>query len=189
MALLETVILFAIVLVAIGVVLYVVIVYNSLVRLRKDIDRTWANIDVILKQRNDELTKLLNTVKGYMKYEKDLLNQLTKLRTDFLKAKSIPDKARVSNQLTAALRTLFAVAENYPNLKANESFLQLQSRISGLENELADRRELYNNSVTEFNIRINQIPDKFVAGMLGYNTPQQLFKVSEAEKADIKIKF
>jgi len=189
MALFELILGLVLLLVGIGVLVYFVIVFNGLIRLRRNIDKAWANIDVILKQRSSELPKLIDTVKSYMKYEKNLLNQLTKLRTDFLKAKTLQEKARISNQISEALKTLFAVAENYPNLKTNESFLQLQSRITGLENELADRREFYNDSVTEYNIRIQSIPDRFVASMLKY-APQELFKdITPRERADVKIKF
>ena len=140
---------------------YFISVYNSLIRLKNDIQKSWANIDVLLKQRTDELPKLIESVKGYMKHEKGLLTELTKARTDFLKATTMSSKAKADNVISGALKSIFAVAENYPNLKANENFIQLQSRISGLENELADRREFYNDSVNNFNIRIESFPDMF----------------------------
>src|SRR5512137_613899 len=127
-------------------------IYNSLVRLRNDIKKSWANIDVLLKQRTDELPKLIASVKGYMKHEKGLLENITKARTAFLSATTMDAKAKADSVISGALKSLFAVAENYPNLKANENFIQLQQRISGLENEIADRREFYNDSVNTFNI-------------------------------------
>jgi len=150
----------AVVVVLVGVILvgYFVSIYNSLVRLKHNIEKAWSNIDVLLKQRHDELTKLLETVKGYMAYEKDVLTQVTKARTDFLNAGTVGEKAKADGMMTAALKTLFAVAENYPDLKANESFLQFQNRISGIEGQISDRREFYNDSVNIFNIRIEQIP-------------------------------
>jgi LemA protein len=178
----------AIALVVIGVVAYFVSIYNGLIRLRRNIDKSWANIDVILKQRHDELPKLIETCKGYMKYEKTVLNSLTELRSRWMSAKTMSEKARISDAISGALKSLFAVAENYPTLKANENFLQLQSRISGLENELADRREFYNDSVTSYNIRIKSIPDVFVANMLKYQ-PMELFKATEEERKDVEIKF
>jgi len=177
-----------VVLVVIGVLAFFIGVYNTLVRLKNDIKKSFANIDVLLKQRSDELPKLIASVKGYMKHEKSTLAELTKARTDFLKAKTLAQKARADDIISGALKTIFAVAENYPNLKANENFIQLQGRISGIENELADRREFYNDSVNTYNIRIQSIPDVFIARMLAY-TPEQLFKAAESDKKDVKVEF
>ncbi len=182
------IIIFVIVLVVIGILGFFIAVYNSLVTLKNNIKKAWANIDVLLKQRYDELPKLIDSVKGYMNHEKSTLETLTKARTAFMKAKTMSQKAAADNMMTGTLKTLFAVAENYPQLKANESFLQLQSRISGIENELADRREFYNDSVNTYNIKIQSIPDMFFANMLGYKQ-EEMFKVSEAEKKDVEVKF
>jgi LemA protein len=167
---------------------YVISVYNSLVRLKNNIEKAWSNIDVMLKQRHDELTKLLDTVKGYMKYEERVLKEVTAARTAFLNAETVADKARADNIMAGALKSLFAVAENYPDLKANQNFIQLQGRISGLEDQIADRREFYNDSVNVYNIRIEQIPDMFVARMLGY-VRKDLFKVAESDRQDVEMKF
>jgi LemA protein len=167
---------------------YAVSVYNGLVRLKNNIEKAWSNIDVLLKQRHDELSKLLETVKGYMKYEERVLKEVTEARTAFMNAQSVPDKARADGLMAGALKSLFAVAENYPDLKANQSFVSLQGRISALESQIADRREFYNDSVNTFNIRIEQIPDLFVARMLGYRR-RDLFEVAEADKADIQVSF
>ncbi len=175
-------------LLVIAVLGYFIIVYNSLIRLKNNIKKAWANIDVMLKQRAEELPKLIDSVKGYMKHEKSTLEELTKARTAFLSAKTMAQKAKADNVISGALKTIFAVAENYPNLKANENFIQLQNRISSLENELADRREFYNDSVNNYNIRIATIPDVFFARMLKY-TSEEMFKASEAEKKDVKVKF
>jgi LemA protein len=172
----------------IGLIFFIVSVFNNLIRLKNDIKKAWANIDVLLKQRYDELPKLIASVKGYMKHEKGVLTDLTKARTAFMKAKTLPQKAKADSQITAALKTIFAVAENYPNLKANENFMQLQGRISGIENELADRREFYNDSVNTYNIRIQSFPDMVVAGWMKYQ-PEEMFKAAEAEKKDVKIEF
>ena len=128
-------------------------VYNGFVILKNNITKSWANIDVLLKQRSDELPKLINSVKGYIKHEKQTLSELAKARTVFLKAKTMGDKAAADNRISSALKSIFAVAESYPNLKASKNFKQLQDRISGLENELADRREFYNDSVNTYNIK------------------------------------
>ncbi len=163
-------------------------IYNSLVRLKNNIQKAWSNIDVLLKQRHDELTKLLSTVKGYMKHEENVLTKVTEARTAFMNAQSVGDKAKADNMMTSTLKTLFAVAENYPELKADRSFAQFQERISNIENQIADRREFYNDSVNTFNIRIEQIPDVFIARMLGY-TRKELFKADEADRQDVKIEF
>jgi len=185
---LELIIMVVLGLVALVIVFYVVSVFNGLVRLKNNIKKSLSNIEVLLKQRIDELPKLIESVKGYMKHERGTLTELTKARTEFMNAKTLPEKAKADGVISGALKTIFAVAENYPNLKANENFIQLQTRISGIENELADRREFYNDSVNTYNIRIQSIPDRFVAGMLGY-TPEELFKATEAEKRDVEVKF
>ncbi|HCM41848.1 MAG TPA: LemA family protein [Candidatus Omnitrophica bacterium] len=171
-----------------GVVGYFVGVYNGLVQVRHNVDKAWANIDVLLKQRHDELPKLIDTCKGYMKHEQALLENITKARTSFLNASSIEDKTNAENALNKSLKTLFAVSENYPDLKANQNFLQLQGRVSGLENEIADRREFFNESVTIFNVRIQQIPDLFIANMLAYKI-RPLLEISKEETQDVKIQF
>ena len=185
---LELIIMVVLGLVVLAIIVYIVSVFNGLVRLKNNIKKSLANIEVLLKQRADELPKLIETVKGYMKHERSTLTELTKARTDFLNATTIQEKAKSDGIISGALKTLFAVAENYPNLKANETFLQLQGRISGIENELADRREFYNDSVNTYNIRIQSIPDTIVARMLGYQN-EDLFKATEAEKKDVEVKF
>jgi len=174
--------------VVVGIFLYFVNIYNSLVRLSRDIEKNWSNIDVLLKQRHDEINKLVKVCEGYMKYERETLEKITRLRTDYLSAGTVEEKERIDGAITGALKTIFAIAENYPDLKANNNFIQLQTRISELENSIADRRELYNDSVNIYNIRIHQIPEMFVAGMLGYRD-KPLFKVSEEERKDVDIKF
>ena len=163
-------------------------IYNSLVKLKNDIKKSWANINVLLKQRSDELPKLIASVKGYMKHEKGVLENVTKARTSFMNAKTMDEKAAANDVLSGALKSLFAVAENYPKLKANENFMQLQGRISGLENEIADRREFYNDSVNTYNIRIHSFPDMFIANMMGLKD-QEMFKVSAADTKDVKVEF
>src|SRR6266487_5742225 len=177
-----------VILVVVGVVAYFVTIYNSLVRLRNDIDKAWANIDVLLKQRHDELPKLIETCRGYMQFEQKTLQLVVEARNAYQKAGSVPEKAQADNLLSGALKTLFAVAENYPDLKANNNFMQLQNRITELENQIADRREFYNDSVNTFNIRIQQMPDTFVASFMKL-TPRTMLKVDEADKADVPISF
>ena len=176
----------AVILVAMALAGYAVIIFNSLVRLKNNIRKSWANIDDLLKQRNDELPNLVNAVKGYMKHEKKVLVELTKARASILNAQTLPQKARADGAITKALKTLFAVSENYPVLRANENFMQLQGRISGLENEIADRREFYNDGVTNYNTRIQSFPDIMIAKMLSYSE-EALFKATEQEKKTVNI--
>ena len=173
---------------AVGVVIYLVTLYNSLVALKNDIDKAWANIDVLLKQRHDELTKLLDTTKGYMNFERDTLTKITQARSQYQQATTFDQKAQADQSMTSALRGFFAVAENYPDLKANANFMALEQRISQLENQIADRREFYNDCANTFNIRIQQVPDTFVANFMQL-TPRTMLKVDEADKADVKMSF
>jgi len=185
---LELIITVIIALVVIAIIAYLVAVFNGLIRVKNNIKKSWGNIDVLLKQRSDELPKLINSVKGYMKHERGVLNEITKARTELLKAKTLTEKAKADGIISGALKTLFAVAENYPKLRASENFMQLQNRISGIENELADRREFYNDSVNTYNIRIQSIPDVLVARMMSYR-PEEMFKAAEEEKRDVEVKF
>jgi LemA protein len=176
-----------VILFVVGIVIYFITIYNSLVRLRNDMDKAWANIDVLLKQRHDELPKLIETCKGYMQYEQKTFQLITEARTAFMRASSVTEKAQADNLITGALKSLFAVSENYPDLKANNSFMQLQKRISELEERIADRREFFNDDVNTFNIRIQQLPDVFVAKMLNLQR-RELFKVSEEDRRDVEVK-
>ncbi len=171
-----------------GLVSFAVSIFNGLVRLKNDVKKSWSNIDVLLKQRSDELPKLIESVKGYMKHEREVLTTLTEARTKFLNAKTMKERAEADSTISGALKTIFAVSENYPNLKANENFIQLQNRISGIENEIADRREFYNDSVNTYNIRIQSVPDTFVAKLLNYK-PEEMFKAAEEDKGDVEVEF
>lgn len=170
-----------------GVLIYAVIIYNDLVRLRNDNDRAWANIDVLLKQRHDEIPNLVETVKGYMQHEQQTLLAVTQARAAALSAATVGQKAQADLLVAGALRGLFAVAEHYPQLRANENFLKLQNRISELEERIADRREFFNDDVNTYNTRIRQIPDVFLAGLMNLQ-PREMFKVSAEERRLIEVK-
>jgi LemA protein len=172
----------------VGVFVYGVILYNGLVRLRNDNDRAWANIDVLLKQRHDEIPNLVETVKGYMQHEQQTLTAVTQARAASMNAASITQKAQADLQMTGALRGLFAVAESYPQLKANDNFLKLQSRISELEDRIADRREFFNDDVNTYNTRIGQIPEVFLASYMSLK-PRPMFKVSDEDREQVQVKF
>ena len=163
-------------------------VYNSLVRLRNEVKNSWAQIDVQLKRRTDLIPNLIETVKGYMKHEKDVLESITKARADLMKSDSIKDKAKASNQLSDTLRTLFAVSENYPELKANQNFMMLQEEISGTENKIAYARQHYNDTVMFYNTKREVFPSNIVAGMFKFNQ-EDLFSAPESEKEPVKVKF
>jgi LemA protein len=178
--------LLALLFVVIGLSIYAAMIFNGLITLKNDIAKAWANIDILLKQRHDELPNLVEVCKGYMNYERDTFEKVTQARTLYQQAISVGQKAEADRSTTTAVRGLFAVAENYPLLKANENFLKLQSRITELESEIADRREYYNDSVNTFNIRIQEIPDTFVAAFMNLKL-QPMFKVEEAERAPVGI--
>jgi LemA protein len=171
-----------------GTVGYGLSIYNGLVALRNALARCWANIDVLLKQRHDELPKLVKTCEGYMQHERAVFDRLSEARGALLKARSVAERADAENALTRTLGQLFAVAEAYPDLKANQSFLQLQGRISELENQIADRREFYNDTVATFNTRLQQVPDKFVADAFGFQIAE-LFHATDRDREDVDIKF
>jgi LemA protein len=172
------------------VLVYGVTIYNSLVQIKHNVTKAWANIDVLLKQRHDELPKLVETCKQYMKFEQDTLTQVIEARSKVFtarEAQNVPALGMAETGLRAALGSLFALAESYPDLKANQTFQQLQTRISTLENAIADRREFYNESVNVNNVRIEQFPDVIVARLLNFKEAQ-LLEFSEEEKKDVDVK-
>jgi LemA protein len=174
--------------VILGMMVYAAELYNTLVRLSNNIDKAWSNIDVILKQRHDELPKLVQVCNSYMTHERETLERVTNARSAYSRSTSVDEKAKAENQLTRALGQLFAVAERYPDLKANQEFLNVQQRISTLENTIADRREFYNDSVNLYNIRIEQIPAVWVAQQVGYRA-RPLLAVAQSDRQDVDLAF
>lgn len=172
------------------VVIYIIVIYNNLVTLKHSVAKAWANIDVLLKQRHDELPKLVEVCKQYMKHERETLESVMRARSAVATAReqsNVPALGPAETQLRSGLDHLFALAEAYPDLKANEHFQHLQHRISGLENAIADRREFYNESVNINNIRIEQFPDTIIASIFNFG-PKPLLVFSDAEKADVNLK-
>jgi LemA protein len=167
---------------------YAVGVYNMLVRLSNNIDKAWSNIDVILKQRHDELPKLVEVCNSYMAHERETLEAVMKARNAYGAGRNINEKAQAENQIAGALGHLFAVAEQYPDLKANQQFLAIQQRISALESTIADRREFYNESVNVYNIAIEQIPAVWVAQQTGYRS-RPLLTVASSDRTDPALAF
>lgn len=170
-------------------VVYIVTIYNGLVTLKHNVSKAWANIDVLLKQRHDELPKLVETCKQYMKYEQETLEKVMKARSSVAAAQqqgNIPALGQAEGALRLGLGGLFAVAEAYPDLKADETFQHLQARITGLENAIADRREFYNESVNVNNVRIEQFPDVIIARMFNFKA-HSLLEFADEEKTDVKL--
>jgi LemA protein len=168
---------------------YLIISYNSLISVKNSVSKAWANIDVLLKQRHDELPKLVDTCKQYMKYEQETLEKVIQARSRVSEARESQNVAALGTAesvLRSGLGQLFALAESYPELKANEQFLHLQSRISGLENAIADRREFYNDSVNINNVRIAQFPDLILARLFNFKS-FDLLKFAAEELTDIDI--
>ena len=171
-------------------VIYAIMLFNGLVSLKNTVAKAWANIDVLLKQRHDELPKLVETCKQYMNYERDTLEKVMQARAGVQQARESGDVAALGPaeaQLRSMIGKLYAVAEAYPQLKANESFQQLQARITGLENGIADRRELYNDSVNLYNTRIQQFPELILARRFGFKEAK-LLEFSADEKKDVDVK-
>ncbi len=171
------------------ILIYFIITYNSLVSIKNNVEKAWANIDVLLKQRNDELPKLIDTCKSYMAHESQTLEKVISARMGVDAARETHDVAGLSkaeSALTQSLGGLYAVAENYPDLKADQTFINLQQRITGLENQIADRREFYNDSVNNNNVRIEQFPDLIVAGLFSFEQ-KPLLKFASAELKDVDV--
>jgi LemA protein len=174
---------------SLALIVYLVGIYNGLVSLRENVKVAWANIDVLLKQRHDELPKLVDACKRYMQFEQETLEKVMRARASVSLASSTGNVAAVGaaeQQLRAGVGRLFAVAENYPQLKTDETFKQLQGRIIALEESIADRRELYNDQVNLNNIRVNVFPDAVIARRYGF-LPAQLLEFSSEEKRDVNV--
>jgi len=162
--------------------------YNTLVQLRVRCDSAWSDIDVQLKRRHDLIPNLVETVKGYAAHEKGTFENIAKFRSMAMQASAPADKAVAENQLTGALKSLFAVAENYPELKANEEFMQLQNSLSQTEDTIQNARRYYNAVVRDLNTKIQVFPTNILAGMFGFQV-RQFFEVAEADKEPVAVKF
>ena len=165
-------------------------IYNALMAIKENVNKAWANIDVILKQRYDEIPQLIKICEQYVQFEQGMIDRMMDAREKMVQGRSVEAKAEASSDLTAGIKGLLAVGEAYPDLKSNANFMQIQTRLSRLEETLADRREFYNDSVNVLNTRIQQIPDVFFARMMGVER-RQMFEVHESEKKlpDLNINF
>lgn len=183
-----TVILILSALVLAGLAVYLVLIYNGFVQMKNDVDKAWSNIDVLLKQRFDEIPKLVSVCEGYMQHEQKTLEAVVQARSLVSGARSDKERMQGQNMLTETLRSLFAVAESYPELKADALFRQLAGRISQIEDQIADRRELYNETVNLYNVRLEQFPDIVVARGFGF-TGRTLWRIDPAHRRDVEVRF
>jgi len=168
-------------------ILIIIGLFNAIIRLKNKVENAWSQIDVQLKRRFDLIPNLVDTVKGYMKHEKEVLTEITKARSNLMKG-SLEKRAEASNQITGALKSLFAVAENYPQLKASENFKMLQEELSGTENKISYARQHYNDMVMMFNTKIELFPNNIFANILNFKK-KEFFKTEGKEKEPVKTKF
>ena len=169
-------------------VIFAIFAYNSLIGKRMQIDNAWSQIDVQLKKRYDLVPNLVETVKGYAKHEKSVFENVTKARAAVMGANGLAEKAKAENALSQTLKSIIAVAENYPALRANENFKMLQEELSGIENKIAYARQFYNDSVLSYNTAIQTFPTNLVAGAFKF-MPREFFKADEAERQNVKVSF
>ncbi len=177
-----------ILLILLALIFYIIVIYNGFIALKNNIDQNWGNIDVLLKQRFDELPKLIKVCEGYMQHEQKTLEAVVKARSMVNSARSDEQRMQAQNMLTDTLKSLFMVVERYPDLKADAAFRQLGNRVSEIEDQIADRRELYNASVTIYNTRLEQFPDVFVARAFNFDR-RTLWEIDPEHRRDVEISF
>ena len=176
------------VVVVIAVLAFIWFLYNSILVARLRVNEALSQIDVQLKRRTDLIPNLVEAVKGYAKHEKQLFEDVTKERANLVSAKSVEEKAKANNQLTETFKSIFAVAEAYPALRASENFMQLQEEVSDTENKIAYSRQFYNSNVLDYNTKLVIFPNVLIAGMLGFK-PAEFFAATEEEKKAVKVSF
>ena len=174
--------------IAVLLLLYVIVTYNGLIRLRNRIDNAWAQIDVQLKRRYDLIPNLVNTVKGYATHERGTFEAVTQARANAINASGVGDQAQAENMISDALKSLFAVAEAYPDLKANQNFLELQEELSGTEGRIAYARQFYNDSVLRLNTKIQSFPSNLLANAFGFKE-REYFEADDASRGPVSVQF
>ncbi len=175
--------------VLIALVAFVINIYNGLVQSKMKVENAWSQIDVQLQRRFDLIPNFVETVKGYMKHEEETLTKVTELRTSWANASTVKDKAELDSQLSSTLKTIMAVSENYPELKANENFMQLSEELRNTENKIAFSRQFYNDTVTMYNTKLRVFPSSIIAGIFNF-TPSDLFKTdSDEARQNVKVDF
>jgi LemA protein len=181
--------LYVIIVFAVLIILWIIGTFNGFIRLRNRTDEAWSDIDVQLKRRHDLIPNLIETVKGYAAHEKGLFEKVTEARTKAISAQGIEEKGKAENMLSGTLKTLFAVAENYPDLKANANFLELQRELSDTENKVQASRRFYNGNVRDLNIKIENFPSRIIAGIFGFKK-REFFEIGEVEERKVPgVKF
>ncbi len=182
-------ILYVIIVVVVIVLLWAIAIFNGLIKLKNRTDEAWSDIDVQLKRRYDLIPNLIETVKGYAAHEKQAFESVTNARTKAMSAQGMAEKAKAEDALSNTLKTLFAVAEAYPELKANANFLELQRELSDTENKIQAARRFYNGNVRDLNIRIETFPSRIIAGMLGFKK-REFFEIESAAEREVpQVKF
>ena len=170
-------------------IIAVIAMYNKLVNAKMKVDNSWSQIDVQLQRRFDLIPNFVETVKGYMAHESDVLEKVTSLRSSWTNAKTVEDKARIDSSLSSTLKTIMALSENYPDLKANTNFMNLQDELSKTEDKLSYSRQFYNDTVTKYNTQLEVFPSNIAAGLFGFK-PEALFEVDNAEaRKNVKVDF
>ena len=175
--------------IVIVLVIFVIAVYNSLVNLRQRVKNSWSQIDVQLQRRFDLIPNLVESVKGYMKHESDVLSKVTELRSSWANAKTVSEKAEIDNALSGALKTIMAVSENYPDLKANQNFSELQEELRNTENKISYSRQFYNDTVTRYNTKLELFPSNVIASMFNFKAETLFEAESDEARKNIKVDF
>ena len=173
----------------VAIIIAIIAIYNSLVTLRQRVKNAWSQIDVQLQRRFDLIPNLVETVKGYMEHESDVLTKVTELRSSWANAKTVDEKAKLDNQLSESLKTIMAVAEGYPDLKANQNFSELQTELTNTENKISYSRQFYNDTVTRYNTKLELFPSNVIASMFNFKS-EELFEVDNQDaRKNVKVDF
>lgn len=169
-------------------VFVIIAIYNGLVKSRLKVKNSWSQIDVQLQRRFDLIPNLVETVKGYMGHEKDVLTKVTELRSSWAKASTVTQKAELDNELSGTLKTIMAISENYPDLKSSQNFSELQEELRNTENKISYARQFYNDSVTLYNTKLEVFPSNIFASMFGFK-PEVLFEINDSARNNVNVKF
>lgn len=180
--------LWIILIIVVVIIAFIISSYNGLVQAKMKVDNAWSQIDIQLQRRFDLIPNLIETVKGYMNHEQETFEKITSLRTSWSNATTVEDKAKINNELSSTLKTIMAVSENYPDLKANENFLKLSEELSNTENKISFSRQFYNDTVTMYNTKLQVFPSNIIAGMFNF-TARDLFKTDDEARQNVKVDF
>lgn len=180
--------LWIILIIIVVIIAFIISTYNGLVQSKMKVDNAWSQIDVQLQRRFDLIPNFVETVKGYMSHEQETFEKISALRTSWANASTVEDKAKLNNELSSTLKTIMAVSENYPELKANENFIKLTEELSNTENKISFSRQFYNDTVTMYNTKLQVFPSNIIAGMFNF-TARELFKTDDEARKNVKVDF